>query len=540
MNTARSTSLLCREQETYLEPSAVVEKEIVVHIGPHKTGSTSIQHGLAQNETVLASRGIRFFHGESTHRAALLLAQGSDDEATEILKSIAEQIGQIKEPKIIISQEDFCGELPGRTRRAAIYPRLVRNVRIISRALAAHRLKFLFFSRPNEDWLRSCYHQHLKYRTFFSAFDDFRAHFEGAGGLESRAARCLEKFPENFIVVPYSKEKNAGISAVLQQIGEPNLRLVSEFSDKNISPPAATIKLLERVNQLSDFKATAWFCKKLILENKTLLGPRADEPRAKSSKYPEISHLAFPDLSRRAGNRFSRQSVEDVLPAHDVDLTPLIFDILPRDGELPDIPRTKMSDQSRILDYHLRGKSQLAKLNALTISYLRRDTSLTSKARHLFHRVWREHGVLLINELSTRWLISTLQTFLDHGMTEEQRLIGCCGYFYSNMVKIYEGERAIEGREQDGIYARTTAQTPNRFPGLDRYTVGGSDLLLNTNALALDLSMRDEVAGLVLQEFLLRMQHAANVFTRMDRTRSHYGIEISNFEDTWSFFKPPQ
>jgi len=513
------------------------KKEIVIHIGPHKTGSTFIQHTLRNNQSALASQGIKFLHNGSTHRAALLLAREAYDEATEVLKDIADQIEKIHEPKIILSQEDFCGDLPGRTRRASIYPRLAKNVRVISRALAAHSLRFIFFLRPNEDWLRSCYHQNLKFRTFFYNFDDFKAYFGEAVDLERKVSRCVERFSKSFIVAPYSKEKQAGISVILRQLGAIDASQLLECEDRNISPSADTIRLLERVNQLSDFKATAWFSKKIILEGKIFPGHHSrDALEVKSSRRPELSKMAFPELSQRACNRFSSRADEDLLPEQDVNLTQLAFEYLPKETELPNVSRAKMTDQSKILDYHLRGKSQLAKLNALTISYLRRDTIYTEKARHLFQRIWAEKGMLLINELSTRWLISTLQTFLDHGVTEEQRLIGCCGYFYANMMKIYEGERAIEGRDQDGIYPNTAPQTPNKFPGLDRYSVGGTDLLLNTNALALDLSMRDEVAGIVLLEFMLRTQNAANVFTRSDRTRAHYKVEVPNFEDTWSFF----
>ena len=215
-----------------------------------------------------------------------------------------------------------------------------------------------------------------------------------------------------------------------------------------------------------------------------------------------------------------------------------IFETLPKDVPQPPVSRINIHDQSLILDYHFRGKSRLAKLTALTISYLRRDTIYTNKARHLFHRIWREHGPLLVNEFSTRWLISTLQTFLDHGESESQRIIGAAGHYYANMMKIYEGERSIEGHDQDATYRYSEPQTLNKFKGLDRYRVGGTDLLLNTNALAVDLAMRDDVAGLVLFELLLRVKESSNVFTRMDRTRKEKGIEEPGFLDTWSFFDP--
>jgi hypothetical protein len=222
-----------------------------------------------------------------------------------------------------------------------------------------------------------------------------------------------------------------------------------------------------------------------------------------------------------------------------VDLNNLANEFLPKDVDLPSLSRERMENQSRILDYHLRGKTRLAHLNALTISYLRRSTDRTQKASFLFHRIWQEHGSILINELSTRWLISTLQTFLDHGRSEAQRQIGTVGYFYANLIKIYEGERSIEGRDQDADYLNKSPQTKNLFRGLDRFEVGGTDLMLNTNALALEVALKDDVAGLVLQELLLRVKSSHTAFSRLDKARLNLKAETPGFQDTWTFFEAP-
>jgi len=62
--------------------------------------------------------------------------------------------------------------------------------------------------------------------------------------------------------------------------------------------------------------------------------------------------------------------------------------------------------------------------------------------------------------------------------------------------------------------------------------------MLNTNALLLEIAQKDDVAGLVLQEFLLRVKTADNVFTRLDKARADQGIKVAGFTDTWSFFDP--
>ncbi|WP_162685664.1 hypothetical protein [Roseovarius amoyensis] len=513
-------------------------KEIFIHLGPHRTGSTAIQKCLNANASFLRQNGAYFLHDAYTHQAAISLAREDFKEAEQQLAAIGERLSEVPEARVILSQEDFCGELPGRSRGKRIYPYLTKNLRIISRALRPHSVKFIFFVRNEDDWLKSCYHQHLKYRTMFADFESFRYHLGGHLSWEEKLEKPRATFKEKFKTLPYNEERSAGVTSLLQMIGSRSRGLHMPPSYVNSSTAGDVTRRLERINALSSFKDTAWFSKSLVMHgwSPRPLSHHANPPFENPS---EIAALALPELTQRAEKRVQQQDVKDILPEKATDLSSYVFDILPEDIEQPSVSRIDMCNQSRILDYHLRGKSRLAKLNSLTISYLRRDTVHTEKAKYLFHRIWFEYGVLLVNELSTRWLISTLQTFLDHGLNEAQRTIGASGYFYANMMKIYEGERAIEGREQDAIYSETKSQTKNRFAGLDRYNVGGTDLLLNTNALALDIARRDDIAGLVLTELLLRTKCSHNVFTRMDKTRKGKGISVRGFEDTWSFFVEP-
>lgn len=519
-------------------------KNVIVHIGPHKTGSTSIQKCLTENRTKLASNGISFLHNNETLEAAALLSKELFEEAEEKISKLSTAISKMNTGTIIMSQEDFSGNLIGRTNKRRIYPKLTKNMRVISRALRPHDVQFVFFQREETDWMRSCYHQHLKYRTKFSSLAEFTEHFENPWNWAQKLERSFHAFGENLVVLPYSSVPKDGVNALLSLAGgteSDGLEHLFGFQE-NVSPRSDKIDKLERVNRLTEFPATAWFTKKMILEEWT---PKiVPDSEAKYSVWPpemrQVESVALPNLMERTRLRVPSHRVSDILPECDVDLLPMLTTILPKDQFPIDASRQRMEDQSKILRYHLRGKSVLSHLNGLTISYLRRDTKYTDKARYLFHRIWDEHGLSLINELSTRWLISSLQTFYDHGKSENQRLIGSASYFYANMMKIYESERSIEGSQPDAVYENETPQTSNMFRGLDRFSVGGSDLMLNTNALALEIAAKDDVAGLVFQEFLLRVKSAKNVFSRQDATRLEFGVEIEGFTDTWSFFEKPE
>lgn len=518
-------------------------KQVLVHLGPHKTGSTAIQRCLAENTEALRKADVAFLHNEDTHKAAIALANEAFEEAEHRLSDLSKAISRSSAKQIIISQEDFSGGLVGRSNKRQVYGKLTKNLRIIWRSLRPHQVKFVFFLRDEREWLRSCYHQHLKYRTRFHQFADFQAHYGEQFSWAEKTAKAREVFGDGFVTAEYSSHPTAGLKLIVEQIGALDALKSMKSTQKrvNSSPSARQVQELERVNALSEFKATAWFAKSLILDesSRPMSAPNRSEP-AWPPRLSRNKPCALPLLRDRVVDRVPRQGVDDILPSPTVDLDQLAYQLLPEAATLPASSRSDIRSQSRILEYHLRGKSWLSHLNALTISYLRRDTPCTAKAAGLFHRIWNEQGVILINELSTRWLISTLQTFLDHGVNEAQRSIGTAGYFYGNLMKIYEGERAIEGLEADAVHENTEPSTPNKFRGLDRFNVGGTDLMLNTNALLLEIALRDPAAGLVLQELLLRVKASSTVFSRLDRTRKQHGIQVANFEDTWSFFEPPK
>ncbi|MBW6495127.1 MAG: hypothetical protein K0B16_11345 [Burkholderiaceae bacterium] len=245
------------------------------------------------------------------------------------------------------------------------------------------------------------------------------------------------------------------------------------------------------------------------------------------------------DLSTRVRQRVRSQSQENLLPPKDTDFFVHRYLFISADAPPPQGKRRVIKNQSDGLLFQFRGYPKICHLLSLTISYLRRDTAHTDHARLLFHRIWQEEANILLAILPSRWLISTLQTFLDHGLDEHQRVIGAAGFFYANMIKAYEGERAIIGLPPDAVYARTAPKARIGFPGLDQFWLGRTDLILNTNALLLDVSSRDHVAGCVLREFMQRAMAADSIFSRMDQSRIVHDINTKPFLDCWSFFRKP-
>ena len=148
---------------------------------------------------------------------------------------------------------------------------------------------------------------------------------------------------------------------------------------------------------------------------------------------------------RRAPLRYGEG---DSLPPLDVDLAALASTYVEDDpAPLKDKDgsfRTRWSD----LRGELKGCTELAFLNSLVIVNLRKR-EFPDHAPALFHRIWREHGQQLIDELTGRWLISSMITFADHGETEADRRVAQSLNILFSLMKLYESERLYSGLTAD-------------------------------------------------------------------------------------------
>lgn len=320
-------------------------KRVVVHVGPHKTGSTAIQHSFKACQKELFGEGVHFLHDTQTHEIAACLAQEKVEAAEASLRELSAKISRLEAHTILLSQEDFCGDLPGRSGGRSIYPKLTRNLRTIANCLQPHATEFVLFLREEQEWLQSCYHQNLQHRTRFSSLESFVQFLDAPLVWEEKLHRPRRVFGTALHVVPYSKDRDAGMQSILKLLKVGKTLKDTSIPEINPSPSAKNVRLLERVNTLSSFKSTAWFSKTLIV---TEWQPRPKEeinfPRPRVNTLLAVAGL--PELSKRSVKRIVRQQVSDVMPPADVDLASYVFDILPADATLPSVSRSKMEDQA--------------------------------------------------------------------------------------------------------------------------------------------------------------------------------------------------
>lgn len=524
----------------------MARKKVHVHLGPHKTGSSAIQRALKENANLLAARcGLTHIATPHIAKAAKMLNADRVFDAAGALETIADLCARAP-GDCILSCEDLAGILPGTRRVRQVYPELWRNVAALDEALDAFDVRYYFFLRDPEDWIKSAYVQNLKHRQKFSKLEGFTDFLKSDGLWDDVIAQTAQHLGARFVPVDYpSGEKKSAMQSFLAAI--PGLRRtdVSAIKERqaNVSPSDTEVFLMERINRSSASQEAKRVAKLSLLSRPK--APDAVTVAEENTDWfsvpekPEALPKVLEPLWQRVEKRVRRQDQPNLMPDIDVDLRPLRTQIVEADGDLPDIGRGQMANQAEILVYRFRQQPEICFLLGLTVSYLRRDTPHTAHAAVLFQRLWAEEHELLLGLLPTRWLISSFQTFLDHGINGDQKIIGSGAYFYANMLKAYETERAFEDMPPDATYPHKLPQTKMGFSGLDRFKLGGSDLILNTNALLLEYSARDVVAGRVVREFMARAKAAHTIFSRMDQSRQAHDVNIQQFSNCWSFFDEP-
>lgn len=188
----------------------------------------------------------------------------------------------------------------------------------------------------------------------------------------------------------------------------------------------------------------------------------------------------------RAGRR-------EGLPPLDTDLRALAMAVVPEGETLPlrASPHARKQFEVR---RDLVGKSELAALNALLIAHLRKQ-SYPDHAPQLFRRIWTEEADHLLQELSSRWLISSAITFGDHGETEAQRRIGLAMNVLFSQMKLYEFERVHSGVPADQPFRPRPGVKqilPMDLPGFALLS-GGLDI--NLLAQIWSMALEEPIAG---------------------------------------------
>lgn len=181
--------------------SSNLMRDLILHIGRHKTGTTAIQHFLGDNRPALKTHGYLVpqsgkvsvgHHGFSRAIASTKMAKFSFSGPSQLpaFKQLAREL-QDEEPALtaVISSEAFQNCTP----------------KIVSRAFRDYRPRIVVYLRNQLDYLASAYVQRVHATDYSGSIEDFyRDIYVNGSNYFSFLGAWSAQFPEGFCVRRYS------------------------------------------------------------------------------------------------------------------------------------------------------------------------------------------------------------------------------------------------------------------------------------------------------------------------------------------------
>ncbi|MEM9716706.1 MAG: hypothetical protein AAF826_09330 [Pseudomonadota bacterium] len=161
-------------------------RDLLIHLGPHKTGSTYIQKMIVMNQDN-APANIQLIpkRGQwSTPLHKVLVEHQTPEDIGKYKDDIVESAdifgSSITSEAALFSDEDLLGALPTRRKRKGLYPTAGLILPLIAEGLqhSGVAVRFAFFVRDYRDWLQSLHAQTYGDKDRSYAPKTFRTRFD--------------------------------------------------------------------------------------------------------------------------------------------------------------------------------------------------------------------------------------------------------------------------------------------------------------------------------------------------------------------------
>ncbi len=210
-------------------------RQILLHPGFHRTGTSSIQHFLWLNRDVLSPhltiRLNRHFK-PLAHRCHRYAQSQNPLDLTELISALDQGFAENPVPTdrdLIISSEGLCGDIPGH-QDIQDYSAAPALITYISGYLAERfpdaTVRVLLTTREPKSWLSSAYRHVLRRNRITMPEEDFVAQYAQAGAFDQIIAEVAEAIsPIETLYLPLELAQTAYLGpggAVLDQIGIPD------------------------------------------------------------------------------------------------------------------------------------------------------------------------------------------------------------------------------------------------------------------------------------------------------------------------------
>jgi hypothetical protein len=178
------------------------------------------------------------------------------------------------------------------------------------------------------------------------------------------------------------------------------------------------------------------------------------------------------------------------------------------------------------------GASELCYFHAELIVRLRRGIDVAA-SWETFARMWDHERDFLCANLNSRWLISALDTFADHGdPTQQARALIQIAFF--NSIRIAQTERVLVAGEDDSGSAVVAGQSQMHelWDGIETYNFRRGDVVWNMLARIRRALDPDPILSKIFATLLQRALQHDTLIGRAARISEHPRREVPNTSDS--------
>jgi hypothetical protein len=215
-------------------------KQVFLHIGTQKTGSSSIQFFLHSNRERLTELGYLYPSEKKTHHnlAYTLLGDPKADHKSNTWEDIIAEIDNSKLDKIIISSEFFAQSSK------------IEFIEKIAAYLAKYQTKIIVYLKRQDKKVESSFNQQMKTGVYAGTVEFFLKESKSPNYLKMLDNWGQVFGRENIIVRSLEKEQIPDIyQDFLKNIGIASLDGFTKTEDRNIKPNIDQISAINFINQ---------------------------------------------------------------------------------------------------------------------------------------------------------------------------------------------------------------------------------------------------------------------------------------------------
>lgn len=305
--------------------------KLIIHIGTHKTATTTVQATLARNRASLRRAGIWYpaypevLPGVAGHDAHLDVAKGLMSESKKLSREqVARFFDELHRQAtaagdidiVLLSAEPFYrGQADG---EGPYWSRRERYIRELRSLIPFEEAEVAIVLRRQDDYLESLYNEHIKVtrysRNIWKFFDDYRSRFEYREQIEAWTAQ----FPVIKVATFEDLTSAASVTARFLDtvVGSHDLRLEDVDERRNVSLPIDLIEFKRHLNATSlDRSELSAIVPALQAVARARTGPGRDRRSHLSEADCRKVLAEFIEGNRWINDRFFASRPEGLFPA---------------------------------------------------------------------------------------------------------------------------------------------------------------------------------------------------------------------------------